>query len=304
MYHPFLRGKQFELLAIRELVEKRRISERIVPIIEPLKMTSTFFKTLDVFRESGRRIIVVVNPSVGSLKGNSEKIYNELHSYFEEGFVDVGVLLTSKLESDIELATKFNFDKCDLTIVHVNESFPDICENTFEDESPVCHLIPDGSYRRLITGDKVVFSDHFNKQKRNADYTNLLDEFFSRDHLFYKEENYIGFSDYSIAGSDYSESGFMPYAVALHMVYFDKKDNLRIRHFVSDDQSKSKDIAKKFSEALSKLVLWANELELDTHGLNEFKVHFQEQSYPGLGAAKKYSIMHHLELISAYLGDE
>ena len=64
--------------------------------------------------------------------------------------------------------------------------------------------------------------DNFNKQEKNADYENT-DEFFSRDHLFYKEDGYVGFSDFSVIGDDYSESGFAPFAVAIHIVFLDKK---------------------------------------------------------------------------------
>ena len=38
MYFPYLRGRQFELIALRELVEKDVLSGRIMPIIEPVKL--------------------------------------------------------------------------------------------------------------------------------------------------------------------------------------------------------------------------------------------------------------------------
>ena len=47
MYFPYLRGRQFELIALRELLEKRLIGDKIVPIIEPVKLTSTLVKTLN-----------------------------------------------------------------------------------------------------------------------------------------------------------------------------------------------------------------------------------------------------------------
>lgn len=49
MYFPYLRGRQFELIAIRELLEADRISEKIIPIIEPVKPTSTLLKTIQQF---------------------------------------------------------------------------------------------------------------------------------------------------------------------------------------------------------------------------------------------------------------
>ena len=34
MYFPYLRGRQFELIALRELVERKKIGQNIIPIIE------------------------------------------------------------------------------------------------------------------------------------------------------------------------------------------------------------------------------------------------------------------------------
>lgn len=49
MYFPIFRGRQFELLALRECIEGNLLSENILPIIEPVKASSTFVKTLESF---------------------------------------------------------------------------------------------------------------------------------------------------------------------------------------------------------------------------------------------------------------
>lgn len=51
MYFPYLRGRQFELIALRELVEKGVLSSRITPIIEPVKLSSTLVKTIEAYGE-------------------------------------------------------------------------------------------------------------------------------------------------------------------------------------------------------------------------------------------------------------
>lgn len=136
------------------------------------------------------------------------------------------------------------------------------------------------------------------------DYQKVLDEFFSADHLYYRDDNNIGFSDYSIIGKDYSETGFAPYAVALHIVYFDSEENLRIAHFVSDSNEDISDPAKKFKEAVEKMVHWNQERGIQTKGINLLERAYREGKYPGLGVIKKYTIMHHMELISQYLEKE
>jgi hypothetical protein len=67
--------------------------------------------------------------------------------------------------------------------------------------------------------------DNFNTQKKNKDFLKIPDEKFSEEHLFYKEEGYSGFSDYTILDSEYAEGGFLPRAVAIHITY--QKENLQ-----------------------------------------------------------------------------
>ena len=100
------------------------------------------------------------------------------------------------------------------------------------------------------------------------------------------------------------ESGFAPYAVAIHIVYFKSDKSLWVHHFVSDSNDDIQNPAKKFYEAVSKLVNWCNDNSVtETRGLDAFIKHFEEQTYPGLGSVKKFSLMHHLELISRYLDE-
>lgn len=41
MYFPYLRGRQYELLALRELVSRGLISNKVIPIVEPVKLSTT-----------------------------------------------------------------------------------------------------------------------------------------------------------------------------------------------------------------------------------------------------------------------
>jgi hypothetical protein len=44
MYYPYFRGKQFDLIALRTLLEENCLSKRIQPIIEPVKKNGCFYK--------------------------------------------------------------------------------------------------------------------------------------------------------------------------------------------------------------------------------------------------------------------
>ena len=86
MYFPILRGRQFELLALRECVNNGILSDFLIPIVEPVKVSSTFTKTLDSFVDHKHPIGVIRNPVVGKwsreiVKTSNQKIqkhYTEL----------------------------------------------------------------------------------------------------------------------------------------------------------------------------------------------------------------------------------
>ena len=87
---------------------------------------------------------------------------------------------------------------------------------------------------------------------------------------------------------------------------FNAKNELRIHHFVSDSNEGTENPAGKFGEALEKLVYWCEENNVtNTLGLQEFYKSYNSGKYPGLGTVKKYSIMHHIELMNDFLeGDQ
>jgi hypothetical protein len=50
MYFPYLRCKQFELLALRELAPKLGVSQKISPVLEPVnRSTTALIKALEKF---------------------------------------------------------------------------------------------------------------------------------------------------------------------------------------------------------------------------------------------------------------
>ena len=79
MYYPYLRGKQNELFAIKELLEKGLIGDCIQPIIEPIKYTTTFKNTLQYCGEKAFSINLVVNSKL-----TEEEISNETVEHLTE----------------------------------------------------------------------------------------------------------------------------------------------------------------------------------------------------------------------------
>lgn len=307
MYFPYLRGRQFELIALRELVEKDVLSSKITPIIEPVKLSSTLVKTIETYKENNKQLAIITNPKVGSFIIDAEEKKNQqLKESLSACLTENSNILFMNLLRPNSKPDKF-IDK-------YSNNMGTICDDkdaisTYEEYFALAdvkyNLIPDESgFRRKIRKNRVILADRFNKMPRNNDYIEVDDEPFSEDHLYYLEDGYIGFADYSVVGKEYNETGFAPYAVAIHIVYFDSDNSLRVRHFVSDSNDDISDPAGKFQEALSKLVVWNEEKQLDTAAMKEFEDLYRREAYPGLGTVKKLSIMHHLELIGRYLDKE
>ncbi len=211
MYYPLLRGRQNELLAIQELLKNSALSSQVVPIIEPVKLSPTLVNTIAAFQEANHQLILIRNPKVGSWHSDQKNSRNEQYKQrlaellqkdtsIQHGLIidkyalcHVETLYDSGIKTDSIVALCFESDN----IKYYTEAFSPGTVNV---------VIPYAPAFRRIRGNKILIDDKFNKKARNADYSDEEDEFFSDDHLYYAEEGYIGFSDYSIIGKEYSES--------------------------------------------------------------------------------------------------
>ena len=57
-----------------------------------------------------------------------------------------------------------------------------------------------------------------------------------------------------MVGNDFDESGFAPLAIAIHIMYFGNRDELKIHHFVSESNESISDPARKFEEAMNNVM--------------------------------------------------
>lgn len=306
MYYPILRGRQNEMLAIKELLNNSVLSSKIVPVIEPVKLTATVVNTMKTFADAGRELAIIKNPGVGAFStdwrnSKNQQYRDRMSELLESGNIKKGLIIDKSVNNVVTKWHENGTTDSDIIVICNNPDMIKFYELTFQSSANVRTIVPYAPAFRRIRKNRILLEDKFNKKTRNQDYKLDPDEFFSNDHIYYADDGYIGFSDYSIIGNEYSESGFAPYAVAIHIVYFDSDKNLRIHHFVSDTNDDISDPAQKFYEAVTQLVEWNKEHNIDTIAMKTFEKIYAEQSYPGLGVIKKLSLMHHLELIGRYL---
>lgn len=320
MYYPYFRGRRVELLALRDLVTSGLLSPNITPIVEPVKINSTVKRTIEAFEnDHSGKIAVVLNPEKGiSSEKNSNVVWYDtlqlkgksnvmpaflLNEYAENVVIDFIKRPGCVKEAKLGFATLHSFDFFEsLQGRHLLSALqPAVI--AYPDEGGFIRGVGKVLKGANCSAKTILFRDAFHKRRINADYADNTDEFFSGDHLEYAYNGYSGFGDYSIVGETYTEGGFAPYAVAIHVVYFNERRQLRIHHFVSDSNDSYKDTAGKFGEAAEKLLKWyRNQLRpMHTKGLDMLLDYSRRNDFPGLATIKKLCIMHHLELMGRFL---
>lgn len=311
MYHPYFRGKQFELITIRETASLLAKSG-FVPIIEPVKESlGGLEKTLKAVCEAGGKAIVIINPYHGDHRENGISISQLLQNEFSKNkSIAAGILLRNDMSTDEAIKYYDEHSKHNPTIVHAGFMTPKAFIGHFANGRKLSRniFIEDHAktlYRKHFNGStRVLIRDGF-KRQRNADYVEL-DEF-SDLHITYDELGMTGFGDFLIVGNNYTESGGPAYAVAIHLTFIDdENDNIMyIYHFVSDTKDTPTDPAGKFSQALKKLIkkLDSGKSKLqETSAIKEFRRLNTKGHFPGLGYVKKLSMKHHIETLASFFG--
>nr|WP_199044331.1 sce7725 family protein [Dyella sp. ASV24] len=309
MYHPYFRGKQFELLTIRETAALLAASN-FVPIIEPVREALTGLgRALKSICEANGSAIVIVNPDFGDHAQDGADISAFLKAgAFDSHNVAAGILL--KKEMSVEGALAYHDEHANHAPVFVHAGFLDakaLAEKLGEKLGESKHVFLEEHcgkpYRKHFKGaTRILVRDGF-KRQRNADYPDV--EQFSDLHVTYEEEGMNGFGDFLIVGNDYTEGGGPAYAVAIHLTYIDpsRDDVMYTYHFVSETRDTPTDPAGKFSQALSSLVKKLDTGEsnvYETEAVAEFRDLHAKEHFPGLGYVKKLSMKHHIETLARY----
>lgn len=303
MYYPYLRGRQFELIALREYAECKGDNNCVIPIIEPVKKTFNSMKlALPKLIANDVRFALVLNPQVGEVESRAD-IINELQDILiDESKWIPTFIVTSNYIPLIEL----------LELLDYNGIMIFCTEQTDTN---------DADFKRLISLDKVSYvvsednrtlkafvnglgksiircDDKFKGARRNSEYLEMEEEKFTEEHYYYSSDNYNGFSDFAPLVSEFIEGGGAPFAVAIHLTYAKTEQEIWIRHFTSTSNTDRANIQGKFAQAAHKAVTFLDEKDIHTNASEELRNYYRESKYPGLGMAKKITIKHHLEIVN------
>lgn len=299
MYYPYVRGKQFELITIRQMAAQLA-QKNVVPVIEPVRESlERLEKTLAAVCHAGGRAITIVNPDHGDYKEDGADICILLKkAYRVTNNISAGILLRRDMTVNEVMAW---YDQHgDQHPVFIHAGFTEAKALTAKLQCNLSGLInifiedhANLLYRKHFDqSTRILVRDGF-KRRRNADYPAMED--FSDLHVTYGDLGMSGFGDFLTIGDFYSEGGGPAYAVAIHLTYIDPdRDNvMSIYHFVSDTKDTPTDPAGKFAQALAKLITKLDSKTsaiLETEAIKKFRDLHAKAHFPNLGYVKMLSM--------------
>ncbi len=308
MYYPFLRARQFELIALRELATEEATQGVIIPILEPVKEThNNLTLAHKVFLEKGQKAYLIVNPTIGELAGDSN-FYLEYLATLEEVVFIPAFHYRNNAAFIIDRIAQFDISNC-MVICQNDISSEDFEFRGLVERAEISSInVSDPNknrtlhrFLRSLNKNYIRLDDLFEKQARNSDYLDIEGHRFSEEHLYFQDEGFSGFSDYTVLPSEYIDGGSTPRAVAIHLTYLYSENQIWIRHFTSETNDSIANVQGKFAEAAEKAVNYCRENGITNSAITELESYYDNQHYPGLGTVKKISIKNHLLVLSQYI---
>nr|WP_262927589.1 sce7725 family protein [Microbacterium sp. NIBRBAC000506063] len=211
MYFPFFRGKQFELLAIKESASV--IADAgFNPIIEPVRETfSGLHRTLQELVIQGASASVIVNPRHGDHRHDGEGLAGYLRENYEgNDGISPALLLTNAMTTETALSLVAQHDSRPLTLVHAGFTDGRGLANGLPTTN-YTHVFLDSRnllYRRPFRGGRRILVEDGFERKKNADY-DLIDRF-SDLHVTFEEQGADGYGDFLTIGDHYAEGVALP----------------------------------------------------------------------------------------------
>ncbi|WP_125770250.1 sce7725 family protein [Companilactobacillus furfuricola] len=298
-YYPYLRGRMYDLLALKEACLANELGENIVPIIEPVRDSKELLDTVQTLVDHEQPFSIIANPQVSVYGLNDTKLH-PLPDLSKLVFFHPAAILAPDFSSDF-----IQSDNNNSLLVARNYQLLKAYQDTDLLKKVSGVLIPEEArLHQLVKNKAITLTDPLTFVPHVEDYAIIDDEFFQSANWYQQIDNYHGFGDFSMVGSHYFDKGMPSRAIALHVIYVTEDGTLRIHQFVSDSNESMRGQKEKFFEAIKKLSNWALE---NIHGLNrttalEQLIEYADQTkFPGLGIVKKLSLRHHFQLMSRLL---
>lgn len=311
MYSPYLKGKQNEFLALRYLSTELPAGQKgnVLPIIEPVKKNGRdAMNAFSVMMDNNWPFALVLNPKVGEYERGANDYYEVVKENLEccrDKWIPA-FILDSK-DDVMERITHYGFESVMVILPKLAdvESWLDLIADSRIKYVVNCDADSMPVLRKLKrVGGKIIIrmDESFVAEQKNAAYASNTDHRFTDKHTYYDEFGYAGFGDYTTLPAAFISGGVSPTVVAIHLTYKKNEDEIWIHHFLSNPEARSNEnVQGKFLEAASQIEpffdAWPEEKSVAVDSLIDF---VKSEHYPGLGAIKKWSVIHHIILMSKY----
>lgn len=309
MYLPFLRGKLYELKAIKEYIVEgygKEYGRHIMPIIEPVKKDMRpLLSCVEEMGQANMPFAVVINSRTGDFQRATFDIPTFLNKvqdmHWFPAFEVNGNANVETIESVIGEYGLMNVMLVFFSIVELDDEKV----RRLVDNGAVKYIAAMNLTQRISIADDlrelgkelINIEDCFPEKAPNNAYRENIDEPFSDTFSYYKTKfEFFGFSDFTVLAKNFKEGGVLPQVVAIHMTYRKSERVIYVHHFLSDSRNGSNNIREEFREANEKIAPFFAD-KPSTLAVDQIST----REYPGLGAIKKYSIKNHFELMSRIL---
>jgi hypothetical protein len=194
-----------------------------------------------------------MNPSVGDFD-KSWIMYNELIEELEGCDWIPAIIVSTNIKIIQGYLSENNFEKVMLILTNsANSDSDDFLQ--FVSNPSVEYIVTEENkmLRRKLRGynkNFILLNDCFKKLDRNKDYLIAGEEKFTEENIFFAEDKYYGFSDYTTVSSEFIEGGTSPYAVVIHITYQKDGEAIWIKHFTSISNEDQANVQGKFAEVL------------------------------------------------------
>jgi hypothetical protein len=310
MYTPYLRGRQEELLAIRDFGET--LPPTVLPIFKPTSANSRAAGRYSDIADAGIRFALILNSDDGQPPPSVEEVRSLIDGRLAEYPDEVMPALELRSGMPITILSEFVgvYADRERMIIHKAHTFgADQVVAALDGVTDLIHVFvtpgtPSALQTNVPASKRVLLRDGFELKPRNGDYPPQS----SFDDLAwtYQELGFDGFGDFSTVGDRFAPGGGRANHVALHLT--EPSDRALIsNHFISTSAGPDGDNTSKYFEALRQMTSYTGipaRPPFDTAGAMNFIDTADPEHYPGLGCAKRWSIMHHTELMSRIIEPE
>lgn len=302
MYWPYLRSKQNEVLAFRELAGN--LSSLIVPIFKPVTLHA-FESRLESILDDGLRVSVVVNSREGAPApslSDTLKVVDNLLARNPGSVFPAFELEEGATSQDVRWFDN-RFSGVQTVLLHRGHGLRevDITSQVSSGINPVQVFLDGHAPAYLMSGfqgcNRVIVRDGFSRQRVNGDYPAQSD--FDDLAYNYRALGFDGFGDCASVGDFYAKGGQNPSHVAFHLTEEKSGGDIVCNHFVSSS-APGDSTEDMYWDAMGQLVGYTGNPPsqvFSTVGVYDYINNYTHGGFKNLGFPKRCSVKHHLQMI-------